>query len=85
MNIYRLSIDDPEGAGPGPLPGRSGQGARVGVGILRGCHNVSWTSQRFKNSIVQKYKGSTPIGPKLIKHIQYLFLDIVDLLGFTYV
>ena len=30
-------------------PPRSGAG--VAIGMLRGYHNVSWRSQRFKNSI----------------------------------
>ena len=46
---------------PRQATGPPWSGAGVGVGILRGYHNVSWKSQRFKNLIVQKYQDSTPI------------------------
>ena len=52
-------------------PPRGWSGAGVGVGILRGYHNVS-RSQRIKNLIVRKYEAST-----LIQHF--------GLIGCTYV
>ena len=30
--------------------------ATVGVGMLRGCHNVSWKSQKFKNLAEKAYQ-----------------------------
>ena len=69
--------------GRGPLLGRSGQGAGVGVGILRGYHNGS-RSQRFKKLIVPKYRDST-IHHQSFKKYRGLSKIILDLIGFTYV
>ena len=81
---------------PGPLPGRSRQGAGVGVGMLRGAgdsltwksiwrgyHNVS-RSQRFKKMIVRKYKDAT-IHHQLFKKYRGFFKISLYPIGFTYV
>ena len=40
-------------------PPRSGAG--VADDMLRGYNNISWTSERFKHAIFQKYKAYTPM------------------------
>ena len=79
--ITIISMAAPPWSGPGPLPGRIGQGAGVGVGILRG--SIMFIGDFKESKIFSSTNTKIPRRSKTIQ--KYSFLNMFDFLGFTYV